>query len=112
MSRPRAPMEPTPKAGPDLPLFHGSDYEPQRDGPRLESGLRHTIAVMEDGAWRLKPAIQRAILDAFRAHVTQESIGRYLRYARAMGWDVTKRHVGGGQWAYRFTRRRRGGRPC
>lgn len=94
----------------DMPLFRGADYTPELDEDRLSSGLRITIAVMRDGAWRTKHEIACAAEAQHDKPVSMESIGRYLRYAREDrngGWVLQKRRRGdptGGLYEYRLCR--------
>ena len=75
-------------APPVEPRFKGADYQPERDKPRLGAQYQRVLVAMSDGQWR--------DLDEIRAITgdPQASISRQLRYAKAEGHTIEKRHRG------------------
>ena len=88
----------------ERPAFRGADFDPAKDRDRLGKGYRLTVAAMSDGWWRSKPAIRFKIASSTGETVVEESIGRYLRYAREDGWKLDRRRVTGGLYEYRITK--------
>lgn len=78
--------------------FDGDDYVPPRDDPRLTSQHERLRSLMFDGDWRSLRQISEATGDP-EASVSAQL--RHLRKKRFGGYEVDRRHVGGGLYEYR-----------
>lgn len=83
-------------AEPDL--FAGSDYLPARDDKRLLTQLERILELMRDGQWRALYEIERAT--GYPAASISAQL-RNLRKERFGSWDVQRKHLGCGLFAYR-----------
>ncbi len=79
-------------------LFDGATYEPKRDGSRLGEQMQAVKALMSDCGWRTLAEIGSAC-GAPEASVSARL--RDLRKPRWGGFDVQRRYISHGQWAYR-----------
>jgi len=86
-----------PTYGPE-PLFAGADYIPLRDDRRLLGQFESILALMRDGKWRTLEQISWA---AGAPPASASSQLRHMRKPRFGAWDVQKRHLGNGLYAYR-----------
>jgi hypothetical protein len=80
-------------------VFHGSTYDPVRDGLRLRGTLMRVFHVMADGQWRTL----RQLADL--AQGSEAGVSARLRDLRKPGFGeftVERRHVNNGLWEYRL----------
>lgn len=83
------------------PEFDGSDYVPSLDRERLAGDLERIQVLMLDGQWRTLREISQA------TGAPEGSVGaqlRHLRKRRFGSWQVPKKNLGNGLWAYRVLR--------
>lgn len=90
-----------------LPLFDqpfaGSDYDDERDRPRLAGQLLRVFNCMKDGAWRTLDEIHELTGDP---HASVSAQLRHLRKERFGKHTIDKRHRGEpahGLYEYRLT---------
>jgi len=81
------------------PRFNGSDYDPERDDPRLTGQLLRIVNCMKDGHWRGLVAIACATGDP-PASISAQL--RHLRKERFGGHTVNKKHLGDGMYTYQL----------
>jgi len=84
------------------PLIHGSDYDPELDGPRLSGQMLRVFEYMRNGKWRALFEIADAINEP-EASVSAQL--RNLRKDRNGNHTIEKRRrMGvGGLWEYKLT---------
>ena len=85
-----------------LTRFNGSDYQHDRDAPRLTGQLQRIVALMRDGQWRTLSEIAAA------TGAPEASVSAQLRHARKPRFGshvVEKVHEGNGLFRYRLTLR-------
>lgn len=89
----------------DLPLwamsarFNGSDYDHDRDAPRLTAQMLRVFDLMRDGEWRSLREIAAATGDPESSVSAQL---RHLRKPRFGRHTVDKEHRGNGLYVYRL----------
>ena len=86
----------------DKVKFDGSDYEPERDNPRLKGQLERVFKCMLDGEWKSLRKIERVTGDG-QASVSAQL--RHLRKERFGKHKVEKRYRGSGLYEYKLTLR-------
>ena len=86
----------------DKVKFDGSDYEPERDNPRLTGQLKRVVNCMLGGEWKSLRKIERATGDG-QASVSAQL--RHLRKERFGKHKVEKRYSGSGLYEYKLTLR-------
>ena len=80
--------------------FHGTDYDPARDGARLTTQherVKHA-ALCWPGGWFTMHDL--AVKTGEPAASVERQV-RYLRKREHGGWTVLKRHVSGGTFEFR-----------
>lgn len=87
-----------------LPLFDGRTYKAERDGQRLNTQLEAVRRVLSDGRWRTIAEIRRELsgwgIDASEASISARI--RDLRKAKFGAYQVERRYIEDGLWAYRI----------
>ena len=83
-----------------LTPFNGSDYDHDRDAPRLTEQLQRVFTVLSDRNWHTLEGIARLTGDPTPSVSAQI---RHLRKARFGGWEIEKTYHGNGLYAYRLT---------
>jgi hypothetical protein len=83
----------------NLPRFNGSDYDHERDGPRLATQLERVYHLMKDSKVRTLEQISKATGDP-QASVSAQL--RHLRKTRFGGHSVLKEHLGNGLFTYQL----------
>lgn len=79
------------------PRLAGSNYDHERDGPRLLGQIRRVYDFMADGKWHTLEAISRATGDP------HASVSAQLRHIRnKVGRAVEKHYLGNGLYEYRM----------
>ena len=86
----------------DRVKFDGSDYEPERDNPRLKGQLGRVFKCMLDGEWKSLRKIEGVTGDG-QASVSAQL--RHLRKERFGKHKVEKRYRGSGLYEYKLTLR-------
>lgn len=85
-----------------LPLFDGRTYDAARDGKRLNTQLEAVRRVLSDGRWRTIAEIRRELtgwgIDASEASISARI--RDLRKAKFGAYQVGRRYIEDGLWAY------------
>jgi DNA-binding CsgD family transcriptional regulator len=79
-------------------LFDGVTYEPAQDAARLTGQLDRVCNLMRDGQWRTLSEI------AVRVGGSEAGVSarlRDLRKAKFGSYEVSRRRIGGGLWAYK-----------
>jgi hypothetical protein len=79
--------------------FNGSDYDAERDGPRLSKQYDRVFGYMCNGEWATLGEISAATGDP------EASVSAQLRHARKErfgGHEVQKKHEGNGLYLYRL----------
>jgi len=87
-----------------FPLFDGRSYEPTRDGDRLNTQLAAVRHILADGRWRTMTEISRE-LAAINIYASENSISariRDLRKSKFGAYDIQRRYIENGLWAYRM----------
>ena len=79
--------------------FAGSDYDPERDDPRLETQLERVFDTMSDGVERSLAEIAETTGDP-PASVSAQL--RHLRKPKHGGYTVEKEYHGNGLYLYRL----------
>lgn len=79
--------------------FDGADVVPARDNARLTGQIERVYDLMKDGAWRTVSQISHFTKDPETSVSAQL---RNLRKTRFGGHTVDRKHIGGGQYAYRL----------
>lgn len=83
-----------------LTPFNGSDYDHDRDAPRLTEQIKRVFEVLSTHQWVTLAEIAAATGDP-EASISAQI--RHLRKARFGSWDIQKRHNGNGLYSYRMT---------
>jgi arginine repressor len=87
-----------------LPLFDGRTYDAARDGQRLKSQLEAVRQVLSAGEWKTLNGISRELhirgIDASEASISARI--RDLRKAKFGAYQVGRRYIDNGLWAYRM----------
>lgn len=83
-----------------LTPFNGSDYDHDRDAPRLTEQIKRVFDTLSDHSWWTLSEIAAKTGDP-EASVSAQI--RHLRKARFGSWDIQKRHNGHGLYSYRMT---------
>lgn len=83
-----------------LTPFNGSDYDHDRDAPRLTDQLERVYSVLSDRGWHTLEGIAQITGDPTPSISAQI---RHLRKARFGGWEIEKCYHGDGLYAYRLT---------
>lgn len=88
----------------EKPRFNGSDYDHERDAPRLTKQLERVFALMKDGSWRSLNVIAAVTKDP-EASISAQL--RHLRKERFGAHGVEKRYRGFGLYEYRLVLNRK-----
>lgn len=83
-----------------LTPFNGSDYDHNRDAPRLTEQIQRVFTVLSDRNWHALSHIAMLTGDP-EASISAQI--RHLRKARFGGWEIEKKHMGNGLYLYRLT---------
>ena len=83
-----------------LPLrFNGSDYDHERDAPRLSNQYKRVFELMQDGEWRTLREIANLTSDP-EASVSAQL--RHMRKKRFGNHVVDKKYIENGLYYYRL----------
>lgn len=79
--------------------FNGSDYDQERDAPRLSSQYKRVFELMQDGEWRALRGITDLTGDP-EASVSAQL--RHMRKKRFGSHVIEKKYAGNGLYYYRL----------
>lgn len=83
-----------------LTPFNGSDYDHDRDAPRLTEQIQRVFTVLSDRNWHALSQIAGITGDP-EASISAQI--RHLRKSRFGGWAIEKKHASHGLYLYRLT---------